>query len=766
MKYSYRAIALFLVISLALFSSCSGPEEKKMKFFERGKALYEKGDYVRARLEFKNALQVDPEFAQGFYMLGMAELKQKNWKKAFGLFSKATELDPGLLEAHVETGKLFLMAGRKKEAFEKAEWVLKKNPDNFRARLLKAACLTEDGKHREAEDLLKTLKEEDPGMPRPYLMLADLRTKAGDMEGAKRYLQELLGRDEGHRGARLLLAHVLEKNGEIRKAEKEYRRIMEQWNDQKEAGLLLAGFYERTKAIRKAEMVLKELVDDSPQTERFRLALARFYARNRNREAMKRVLEQTVKDLPERYAATGLLAYFYLEDNRDEKAVELLDRFMLRKKTGPDYLRAKCLKAMIRFREHKSDEALKLIDEILEENPRDIRAHRLRGDILLGLRDFTGAVAEYRAVVHDDPGNLPVLLRLARAHLLNRETGLAETTYRKILEINPEAKEARMGLYEVYRIKKRTDLAMEQLKEILAADPGDKRTIVLLGDMATASGDIPGAEKYWDMLLRLDPSSPVPPYKQGLVRLMEKKFDEGKALLEEALKRDPGFTPALHQLIKFYLHNRQSDKAIRRCMEQIGKCPENITYQVLLARLYTARGDLEKALAVYEKIRCKVPDNPRILMLIAATLDQMGKHKEAKDLYETVLDKKPDSMVAANNIAFYYAEYAPTKENLSKAERLIIPFLEKHPDTGNLLDTVAWVYYRQGKYEKARDLMARIPEREAGIPIFNYHLGMINLKMGKQERAGEYLSRALNGAGDFPGKEEARKALLALRNPD
>ena len=55
--------------------ACSGPEEKKLKFYNKGKALYEKGDYVKAKLEFKNAIQIDPKYADAYYMMGMIAFK-------------------------------------------------------------------------------------------------------------------------------------------------------------------------------------------------------------------------------------------------------------------------------------------------------------------------------------------------------------------------------------------------------------------------------------------------------------------------------------------------------------------------------------------------------------------------------------------------------------------------------------------------------------------------------------------------------------------
>ena len=58
--------SLCLLVVLMVTASCSGPEQKKMKFYNRGNALYEKGDYVKAELEFKNAAQIDPKFTDAY----------------------------------------------------------------------------------------------------------------------------------------------------------------------------------------------------------------------------------------------------------------------------------------------------------------------------------------------------------------------------------------------------------------------------------------------------------------------------------------------------------------------------------------------------------------------------------------------------------------------------------------------------------------------------------------------------------------------------
>ena len=85
-------LPVIITFMLAAMLACGSQEEKKMKFFEKGKTLYEQGDYVKAQLEFKNALQIDPNFAEGFYWLGMIKQQEGNWKQAYGSFAKTAEL--------------------------------------------------------------------------------------------------------------------------------------------------------------------------------------------------------------------------------------------------------------------------------------------------------------------------------------------------------------------------------------------------------------------------------------------------------------------------------------------------------------------------------------------------------------------------------------------------------------------------------------------------------------------------------------------------
>jgi tetratricopeptide (TPR) repeat protein len=121
-------LVLVLLVLVLWLSSCAGMEEKRDRFMAQGKASFEKGDYITARLHFKNALQLDPKLADGHLWLGRTELRLQNPRAAFGSLSKAVELNPDLFEAQVILGNLFMLGQRLDDAEAKAKLVLDKEP--------------------------------------------------------------------------------------------------------------------------------------------------------------------------------------------------------------------------------------------------------------------------------------------------------------------------------------------------------------------------------------------------------------------------------------------------------------------------------------------------------------------------------------------------------------------------------------------------------------------------------------------------------------
>ena len=126
---------------------------------------------------------------------------------------------------------------------------------------------------------------------------------------------------------------------------------------------------------------------------------------------------------------------------------------------------------------------------------------------------------------------------------------------------------------------------------------------------------------------------------------------------------------------------------------------------------------IDGAIGKYEKLLQKSPDNLVFATIIGILYEEKGEMKKAVAMYEGVLAKKPDSPVAGNNLAFYYVEHEPTTEGLNKAARIIKPLLKAHKESPQIVDTAAWLHYRNGEFEKGRDLILGMDEKARQVPV-------------------------------------------------
>src|SRR5580765_6856599 len=102
MRYSsvLRLILIAALITVA-FSGCSrDPNVRKQKYLESGERYYEKGKYREAAIQYENAIQVDPRFADAHYKLALAEMKLQQWNDAFQQLSRTIEIQPDYYPAH------------------------------------------------------------------------------------------------------------------------------------------------------------------------------------------------------------------------------------------------------------------------------------------------------------------------------------------------------------------------------------------------------------------------------------------------------------------------------------------------------------------------------------------------------------------------------------------------------------------------------------------------------------------------------------------
>ena len=106
-----RSVLLRLLVPCCLlavlFTGCSrDPNARKQKYFDSGEKYFSEGKYREAVIQFSNAIQIDPRFAQGHAQLAQSYLKLGDTQRAYNELSRTLELTPDDYRAHLDLANL------------------------------------------------------------------------------------------------------------------------------------------------------------------------------------------------------------------------------------------------------------------------------------------------------------------------------------------------------------------------------------------------------------------------------------------------------------------------------------------------------------------------------------------------------------------------------------------------------------------------------------------------------------------------------------
>jgi tetratricopeptide (TPR) repeat protein len=788
-------LCLTLLLVVLLFASCSTMEQKRDKFFAEGKEYYQKGDYIKARLQFTNALQIDPKFPEAYFWLGKTELKLGNARGAYGSLTQAVELKPNLTEAQIMLGQLLLLAKQVDRAEEKSKLALKQEPHNPDALILAASVAQTRGHSDQALKFLAEARRLKPDLIAGYVGAATIETKLKHPEAAAAVLDE--GIKANPKSPELLLARasLADAQKDFAGGESYLLRATELEPQNPKLKMDLARHYLLAAQPEKAEKALRANLALEPDNETHVIALVQFLSK----EGRQREAEQTLKDFiahhPNNYPARFTLADYYISRGQPGRGEKVLQEIINLDPHGNKGMEAKNQLAKIRLTQGHVEEAQKLVADILKDNPKDMTATQTQGLIALAQKDGLKAVNSFRIVAQDKPQNPKVWLLLARAHWLNKEPEQAKEMAKKALEIKPDFLEARRFLYNLFLENKDYSGAIQTIQGYLRLNDKDIFNLTALGETYVQAGNNAKARETFQKIVTLDPKNPQGYFDLGLLSLKMKKKNEAVKYLEKALAVNPNFIPALQLLVAYYQEQTAPDKALAVVKQSVSHNPKNPQLQQMLGEVLlvqnqpkAAAAALEEALKLSPKVavlrlltlaylkepdhdqvlgqlekRVADPKSPPIYFLVLASLyEKQQKVDKAMALYNTLVERDLFPDLARNNLAYLLAENRPTPENLTRALKLSGVTLEDNPEEPSFLDTYGWILCKQGDFAKAKHVLERAVEHSSDQPTLLYHLGWCEAKLKETKAARAALQKALAAKGEFLERQEAEKLLNSL----
>ena len=123
--------------------------------------------------------------------------------------------------------------------------------------------------------------------------------------------------------------------------------------------------------------------------------------------------------------------------------------------------------------------------------------------------------------------------------------------------------------------------------------------------------------------------------------------------------------------------------------------------------------------------------------------ERAGDWPAAEADFRAALAIVPDQPTVLNYLGYSLIERG---EKLDEAMDMIERAVAGDPDSGYILDSLAWALYRLGRYDEAVPHMERAVEMAAVDPILNDHLGDVYWAVGRLREARFQWRRALSFA--------------------
>lgn len=786
-------VAVALLAIAGALPGCGGPDARRASHIARGQHYLVDGKLEKARIEFANALQIAPQDAQARYLMGQVAERLGDPRGAAAMYQGAIDVDPGHLDARASLARLYLFTSHPEKALELIQPALARQPENARLLTVRAVARLRlkdpAGARADAERAVRLAPSDTDALA----ALAGVYRETGQPEQALKLLQSAIERAPDAVPLRRLLAGMYVERGEDTLAETQLIKVVQIRPKELAARLQLAAFYARGQHLDESERTLLAAVAELPESEEAKLAYVEFLARHRSPARGEEALGALIARDSRNYGLQLALGALQQRAGDTPQAVATYRAVIARDPRGAGGVAARDRIAAIDVLGSHYADARALLAETLQSSPHDDDALTLRANLALRDGDPVAAIADFRAVLRDQPGSVSILRSLARAHLANESPVLAEESLRGALAAAPQDLDVRADLGELLMRTHRAEEAVTLLEEPVKARPSATAARTVLIEAYLAKGDLAAARGAAQQLKTEQPSLAAGWYLAGLIAERQNRPEDAEHELQHALQLEPSGTDALAALARLQLGRGRGAQAVALVRSASERMPGNAGTHELLGELYMAQRsypeatsalseavrlapawwlpyrnlaltklggrDVAGALAAYEA-GVKATGEPALVVDLAEAYVQQGRVGDAVRQYEALHQRRPNLQLAANNLAMLLVTYRHDQTSLDRARDLTSAFADSRD--GALLDTYGWVRLQRGDVPEALAALERASAEAPGSKVILYHLGMAYLKAGDSEKARTNLEAALAGGAPFTGTQEAHLALARL----
>ncbi|MDY0870627.1 tetratricopeptide repeat protein [Dongia rigui] len=795
MALGHKTLNALAACLFLLLAACDSPAEREAAHVARGKELLAAGDPVKAALEFRNALQINPVGAEATFMLAKIAEDAGDYLAALRGYRAVADQNAGNLDAQLKAGRLELYSGDPLSAIYRAEKVLSTAPTQLEARTLKAGALRLEGKLDQASKELDAVLAQDANHADALGLLAEIKLAQGKAAEAATLVDRGLQAVPGSIELTTLRLTIYRRQQDKDGIYAMLKKLVALQPDNPEYLANYAGERADEGDLLGAKALFEDAIAKNRGGEAIIARYAAFLEQRVGLDGAYQELMTPVAGASPGPAQKLLLAQLCLRSGALDKAEAAFEDVVSSAPKVSQRHEAQAGLAQLALLRHDNAAAEAIVAAILQEDAHQQGALLIRAGLRLAAQKFDAAIADLRMVLHGDPDQPTALSLLARGYMAQGDRELAGQTLRQLLEVDPRDVQAHLDMASLLAARAPAE-ALEHLDAAIALKPHASEILAQKALYLVTLGKPDMAELIGRDIIKADAKDPLGHQVLGEAAAARKDETIALGAFISALDNGGDFKVLGPKIVQAYVDGGKLADAIAFLSQRLTRDPDDATSLVLLATLRQGVGDggdaiqlLDRAMAVAPgepaaylvKARllgaagrysdsaqvmaiatAKMPGNVDVALAAAAALEASGDVDAARVGYERVLALAPNNLVAINNLATLIADsWAEDSVRLSQARNLAERF--RASNNATQLDTLGWVLTRQGQFDDALPVLARAVALQPDNQGIQYHYAVALDGKGLGDKARAAITLAIQGEPRFRGVADARRLAERIR---
>jgi tetratricopeptide (TPR) repeat protein len=157
-----------------------------------------------------------------------------------------------------------------------------------------------------------------------------------------------------------------------------------------------------------------------------------------------------------------------------------------------------------------------------------------------------------------------------------------------------------------------------------------------------------------------------------------------------------------------------------------------------------------KAVDEAEKLSTSDEQKVEVFFMRGALMERQKKFDASEEAFRKALALDPDHAGTLNYLGYMLAD---RNIRLDEAYKLIQKAVDLVPESGAYLDSLGWVYFRQGKLTEAERILVKAVDLTGQDPTVHDHLGDVYMKLGKIQDAINQWNASMKGFKEQPASD-------------